>query len=105
MGIRFRAGSKVSKTVKTPRSFPLAIKHVRAMFQVADLRERVILTLATDLGLRIGDFLELKKTDLPSLDQEAPVSFDIMTNNPYFALRKLKLIFCHVAVKFKLVLL
>jgi len=80
MGIRFRAGSKVSKTVKTPRSFPLAIKHVRAMFQVADLRERVILTLATDLGLRIGDFLELKKTDLPSLDQEAPVSFDIMTN-------------------------
>jgi hypothetical protein len=50
------------------------------MFQVADLRERVILSLATDLGLRIGDFLEIKKTDLPSLDQEAPVSFDIMTN-------------------------
>jgi hypothetical protein len=80
MGIRFRAGSKVSKTVKTPRSFPLAIEHVRAMFQVADLRERVILTLATDLGLRIGDFLELKKTDLPSLNQEAPFSFDVMTN-------------------------
>jgi len=80
MGIRFRAGSKVSKTVKTPRSFPLAIEHVRPMFQVADLRERVILSLATDLGLRIGDFLELKKTDLPSSNQEAPVSFDIMTN-------------------------
>jgi integrase len=80
MGIRFRAGSKVSKTVKTTRSFPLTIEHIRAMFQVADLRERVILSMATDLGLRIGDFLELKKTSLPSLDQEAPVSFDIMTN-------------------------
>jgi len=80
MGIRFRAGSKVSKTVKTTRSFPLTIEHVRAMFQVADLRERISLSMATDLGLRIGDFLELKKTLLPSLNQEAPVSFDIMTN-------------------------
>jgi integrase/cob(I)alamin adenosyltransferase len=80
MGIRFRVGSKVSKTVKTTRSFPLTIEHVRVMFQVADLRERVILSMATDLGLRIGDFLELKKTDLPSLNQEAPVSFDILTS-------------------------
>jgi hypothetical protein len=36
--------------------------------------------MATDLGLRIGDFLELKKTDLPPLDQEPPISMEIMTN-------------------------
>jgi hypothetical protein len=40
------------------------IEHVRAMFQVADLRERVILSLATDLGLRIGDFLALRKAEV-----------------------------------------
>jgi len=80
MGIKFRTGSKVAKTVKTTKSFPLTIDHVRAMFQVADLRERVILSMATDLGLRISDFLELKKTDLPQLNQEPPVSFDIMTS-------------------------
>jgi integrase len=79
MGIKFRAGSKVSRTVKTTRNFPLTIEHVRAMFQVADLRERVILSMAADLGLRISDFLELKKSDLPLMNQEPPISFEMMT--------------------------
>jgi site-specific recombinase XerD len=80
MGIRFRTGSKVSKTVKTSRNFPLTIDHVRAMFAVADLRERIILSMATDLGLRIGDFIALKRTSLPSLNQETPISMEIMTD-------------------------
>lgn len=79
MGIRFRTGTKVSKTVKTTKNFPLTIEHVRAMFQVADLRERLVLSMATDLGLRVGDFIKLKKTDLPSLNQEPPIAFDTMT--------------------------
>lgn len=79
MPVRIRAGSKVSKTVKTSRSFPLRIEHVRKMFEVADLRERVILCMATDLGLRISDFIKIKKGDLPSLDQESPIMFDVMT--------------------------
>lgn len=84
MPIRFRNGSKIGKTVKTTRNFPLAIEHVRKMFDVADLRERVILSMATDLGLRIGDFIELKKTDLPPLDQEPPIPFDTMTKKREF---------------------
>jgi integrase len=80
MPIRIRSGSKVAKTVKTTKNFPLTIDHVRAMFKVADLRERVILSMATDLGLRIGDFITLKKSELPSLDQEPPIPFDIMTD-------------------------
>jgi len=80
MPIRIRAGSKVAKTVKTTKNFPLTIEHVRAMFKVADLRERVVLSMATDLGLRIGDFIKIKKNDLPPLDQEPPTSFDIMTD-------------------------
>ena len=79
MPIRFRAGSKVSKTVKTTKNFPLTIEHVRAMFQVADLRERLVLSVATDMGLRISDFIQFKKSDLPPLSQEPPIAFDTMT--------------------------
>ena len=49
------------------------------MYAVANFRERVILSMATDLGLRISDFLWIKKQDLPDLSLEAPISFDIMT--------------------------
>jgi len=79
MPIRFRAGSKVSKTVKTTKNFPLTIEQVRAMFQVGDLRERLVLSVATDLGLRISDFKQFKKADLPPLSQEPPIAFDTMT--------------------------
>ena len=79
MPAQIRAGSKVTKTVKTGKSFPLRIEHVRKMFKVADLRERVILTMATDLGLRISDFIKLKKDNLPPLNQEQPIVFDVIT--------------------------
>lgn len=79
MPILIRNGSKVSQTVESTSDFPLTIEAVRAMFQVADLRERVILSLATDLGLRIGDFLALTRAALPNLSQEAPISFVVMT--------------------------
>ena len=80
MPVRIRAGSKITKTVKTSKSFPLRIEHVRKMFKVADLRERVILSMTTDLGLRISDFIKIKKDDLPPLNQEPPIPFDIMTD-------------------------
>ena len=80
MPIQMRAGSKVSKTVKTNKSFPLRIEHVRSMFSVADLRERVLLAIATDLALRISDFRDIKRTDLPELSEEPPIPFDVMTS-------------------------
>ncbi len=79
MDVRMRKGSNVNRTVKTQKSFPLTIDHVRKMYAVADFRERILLSMATDLGLRIGDFLEIKKDDLPDLSLEAPISFDVMT--------------------------
>ena len=80
MPIRIRSGSKVSQTVKTTKNFPMTIEHVRAMFKVGDLRERVVLSMATDLGLRIGDFIKIRKTDLPDLNEQSPVSLDLMTD-------------------------
>jgi integrase len=79
MPVQIRAGSKVTKTVKTSKSFPLRIEHVRRMFDIADIRERIILSMATDLGVRIGDFIKIKKDEIPPLDQETPIPFDIMT--------------------------
>jgi len=79
MPIQLRTGSRVSKTVKTTKSFPLRIEHIRSMFAVADLRERALLATATDLALRISDFRNVKKTDLPDLNQEPPIAFDVMT--------------------------
>jgi site-specific recombinase XerD len=79
MSVTMRSGSKVSQTVKTTKNFPLTIEHVRKMFQVANLKERTVLTLAVDTGLRISDFLAIKKTDLPPLDQEPPIAFTLLT--------------------------
>jgi integrase len=79
MPVTIRSGSKVSQTVKTTKNFPLTIEHVRKMFQVANLKERMVLTLAVDIGLRISDFLAIKKTDLPPIDAEPPITFTMLT--------------------------
>ena len=79
VGMKLKRGSAVGKSVLTEKSYPLTIEDIRKMFAVGNLRERVILSLAKDLGIRIGDFVRIKKADLPDLNQEPPVPFDIMT--------------------------
>ena len=80
MPTRIRTGSRVNKTVKTSKNFPLRIEHVREMFKFSDLKTKVILSTAVDLGLRIGDFIEIKKASVPSLVDEPPIAFAIMTD-------------------------
>jgi hypothetical protein len=79
MPTTMRSGSKISQTVQTTKNFPLTIEYVRKMFEVANLKERTVLSVATDTGLRISDFLTIKKTDLPPLDNEAPIAFTLLT--------------------------
>jgi integrase len=79
VGIKLKRGSAVGKSVLTEKSYPLTIEDLRKMYAVANLRERVILSLAKDLGIRIGDFVKIKVSDLPNLDSEAPIGWDIMT--------------------------
>jgi site-specific recombinase XerD len=79
MPVVMRSGSRVSQTVQTTKNFPLTIEHVRKMFEVANLKERTILSVAVDTGLRISDFLTIKKTDLPPLDKEPPIGFELLT--------------------------
>jgi integrase len=79
MPVAMHSGSRVSQTVQTTKNFPLTIEHVRKMFEVANLKERTILSLAVDTGLRISDFLSIKKTDLPPIDAEPPIAFALLT--------------------------
>jgi site-specific recombinase XerD len=79
MPTTMRSGSKVSQTVQTTKNFPLTIEHVRKMFEVANLKERTVLSVAVDTGLRISDFLAIKKTDLPPLNNEPPIAFTLLT--------------------------
>lgn len=77
--ILLRRGSEVGKSVLTDKTYPLTIEDLRKMFAVADLKQRVMLSMAKDLGLRIGDFVQIKRDNLPNLDQESPIPFDVMT--------------------------
>jgi integrase len=77
--ILLRRGSEVGKSVLTDKTYPLTVEELRKMFAVADLKQRVMLSMAKDLGLRIGDFVQIKRDDLPNLDQESPIPFDVMT--------------------------
>jgi integrase len=79
MPATIRSGSRVSQTVQTTKNFPLTIDHVRRMFEVANLKERTILSLAVDTGLRISDFLSIRQEDLPPLDKELPLAFELLT--------------------------
>jgi len=79
MPVVMRSGSRVSQTVQTTKNFPLMIEHVKKMFEVANLKERTVLSVAVDTGLRISDFLTIKKTDLPLLDKEPPIGFELLT--------------------------
>jgi len=72
--------AEVSKTVPTTKTFVPTVEQLRAMFKVADsLRDKLILSMAKDLGWRIGDFVQIKKADLPNLDAEPPLAYDLIS--------------------------
>lgn len=71
---------KVSfKSVITKKTHIPEVSEFRRMFQIADLRGKVIISLGLDLAWRIGDFIELKKNDIPDLNQECPIQIEKLT--------------------------
>ena len=80
MGVTIPSSSMVGKRKQSTKDFVPTVEQYRAMFRVADnLRDKVVISLGKDLGARIGDFVKIRKDMLPNLDQEAPISFDLMT--------------------------
>jgi len=80
MPINIRRGSPITQTVVSLGDFVLKPPHIRAMFHIAkDIRSKLMVSLANDLGWRIGDFLSIKVGELPNLEQEAPIEFERIT--------------------------
>lgn len=80
MPVTIPSGSDVSKTVVSTKDFVPTPEQNREMFKVArDLRSKLIISLGKDLGWRIGDFVKIKKEQLPNLDEEAPLLIELIT--------------------------
>jgi len=80
MPVTIPTGSDVSKTVVSTKDFVPTPEQNREMFKMADdLRSKLIISLGKDLGWRIGDFVKIKKEQLPKLELEPPISFDLVT--------------------------
>jgi len=72
--------SEIDKRVMTVKDYVARIDEYAEMFRVADnLRDKLIVSMGLSLGWRIGDFSQIKKSDLPNLDMEAPIPFEIIS--------------------------
>jgi hypothetical protein len=64
--------------------FPLKIEHVRAMFwKERNLMYKLALSLAVDFPARIEDFLSIEVSELPDLEQPAPIEFMRMSTKEH----------------------
>jgi len=80
MPITIPSGSEVSKTVQSTKDIVPTPQQYREMFKVAsDLRAKLIISLGKDLAWRIGDFVKIKKEQVPNLEQEPPILFELIT--------------------------
>ncbi len=80
MPVTIQTGSDVSKTVVSTKDYVTTSEQNREMFKMADdLRSKIIISLGKDLGWRIGDFVKIKKEQLPNLEQEPPILFELIT--------------------------
>jgi integrase len=71
--------SEIGQTVQTTKDFIPTIQQYRDMFNVADIRGKLIISMGLDLAWRIGDFVSIRKDMIPDLEQETPIPFDLVT--------------------------
>lgn len=75
--LKFRR-SEIAKLKKASRKYEdyrFSKEDLKDMFDVANLKEKYIVTAGKSFGLRAGDFLKLTKGDLePYIDREPPIS-------------------------------
>jgi integrase len=71
---------EISKTVLTTKDFVPSIQQYRDLFNASKtIQQKVIITMSLDLAWRIGDMVSLRKDQLPDLNQEPPISLDLVT--------------------------
>jgi len=74
--VKPRKALGIYRTEVSTDDHKLAMDEVQRMASVADLKEQVILEVLL-LGLRIGDAITLKVSDLNKLEQEAPIELKL----------------------------
>ena len=75
-----KVSSEIDKRKMTTRDYVPRIDQYAEMLKVADnLRDKLIVSLGLTLAWRISDFAKIKKTDLPNLDLEPPIPFEVLT--------------------------
>jgi integrase len=93
MPLKLKRGS-CARIPTMPRDWIPSVKELRLMFSIGDLREKLILSMAKDIPLRINDFLSIKKSDASriTLSQggESVASGDSTESVPSFMLRTQK---------------
>jgi integrase len=77
---RIPTDAKVPMPPPSGKTFIPKIEPIRAMYAVADLKGKVVLSLGLDLAWRLGDFINLKKNDLPDLNQPSPIPISKITS-------------------------
>lgn len=77
---RIPTDAKVPMPPPSGKTFIPKIESLRAMYAVADLKGKVILSLGLDLAWRLGDFINLTKNDLPDLNQPSPIPISKITS-------------------------
>ncbi len=80
MTVVIPTGSDVSKTVISTKDFVPSPEQYRKMYQVADnLRDRLIISMGLNLAWRIGDFMKQRRDELPNLESDASVAYELIT--------------------------
>jgi len=71
--------TEVTRKTTTVKDYVPSVSEYRDMFNCGNILDRVIISMALDLGWRIGDFVKIRKDMLPNLDKEAPLAFGLIT--------------------------
>lgn len=80
MPMSLESGSDVRKRVLTTKDFVPRPEQYRDMFLVADnLRDKLIISMGKDLAWRIGDFIQQRKDQLPNLERDPPIVYELIT--------------------------
>jgi integrase len=80
MAVTISTSSDVWKRHLTTKDFVPKPEQYREMYRVADnLRDKLIVSMGLSLAWRIGDFIKIRKDQLPNLERTAPIPFELIT--------------------------
>ena len=71
--------TEVTRKTTTVKDYVASVSEYRDMFNCGNILDRVIISMALDLGWRVGDFAKVRKDMLPNLEKEAPLAFELVT--------------------------